>query len=122
MAVGSKLNVGGAGPDLVAADITAHANWGTDPVITVADGSNDAAGVITVVAKATTGAGPTLVVPFSKQKDDVPAVVVTRGDAIANAAGEVHASADVDEITISFDGTPTADQTYVFNYIVAELV
>lgn len=120
MAVGSKLNVDGAGRDLVAGDVALHANWGTNPVLALSSGANRAAGVLTVTAKATTGANPTIVITYPEAYDKVPAIVVSRGDAVSNTAGEIHAVSTATAATITFDGTPTADQVYVINYVVVE--
>lgn len=119
MAVGSPLKADGAGRDLVASDIALHANWGTSPTLAIGAGSNKSAGALTITAKATTGASPTVVVTFPEGGfERAPVALVTRGDAVANAAGEIHAVATATALTITFDGTPTADQVYVLNYAV----
>lgn len=119
---GGKLHAGRASDDWVAADrITLHANWGTAPDLAVQAGSNDSRGQISVTAKATPGASPTIVVTFATSVgyDEVPVVVVCRADAVANAVGEAHVTAQsATGFTITFDGTPVATEVYKFNYMV----
>jgi len=119
---GGKLHAGRASDDWVAASrISLSAGWGTAPVLAVQAGSNDSRGQIQVTAKATPGAGPTVTVTFDTSVgfDEVPVVVACRADAVANAVGEVHVTAQsATGFTLTFDGTPVADEVYKFNYMV----
>jgi hypothetical protein len=119
MAVGSKINADGAGPDIAAADVTLT-GYGTTPVLAVTAGSNDARGKLTVTADAVPAADATIEVAFKKSKDAAPFVFVQRCDE-DQAAGDFRVTAvDADGFTITFEGTPVDTEVYEVEYLVVE--
>jgi hypothetical protein len=117
---------------VVAADFAVSSGWGTTPTVTVEAGSTDSVGRVSVLAQATTGANPTLVLTHKtavgNPRDAGPAkYIVSRGDTSAPTtcfwivSGTTVDSADskgVNETAVTFQlvGTPTAGQTYVLSY------
>ena len=119
MTVGAKINADGAGPDIVAADVTLT-GFGTTPVLAIASGSNDARGKFTVTADAVPAADATIELAFQKAKDAAPFVFVQRCDE-DQAAGDFRVTAiDVDGFTITFEGTPVDTEVYEVEYLVVE--
>jgi len=124
MTTGGKLHAGRAGDAWTAAgNVTASAGWGSTAAVTLQAGSNDCRGQIIVTVGGTgMAAGPTLACTFNTPVvayDVTPVVVAMRGDAIANAVGETHVTAQsTTGFTITFDGTPTGTEVYKFNYLV----
>lgn len=108
------------GTALVAGDFAASANWGTSPVIAVVGGTDQAAS-LTIQAKATTGAAPTLTLTFKDGTwTNVPIVVAQRTDVVAATAAPdatvtnqwVVTSVTATAVVFTFNGTPVANSIY----------
>lgn len=84
MTVGSPLNAGGAGRDLVAADVAIGAGWGGTATFAIAPGSNRSRGLITVTASATTPAQATatVTITFPEAFADVPVAITSRDQTV----------------------------------------
>lgn len=120
MAVGSKINADGAGPDITSADVAISAGWGGTASVAVLAGSNDTRGKLTVTASATPAADPTITVTYDKAKEAAPFVFAQRCDE-DQAAGDFRVS-DITTTTfvITFEGTPVAAEVYEVEYLVVE--
>ena len=106
----------GASRAIAAADVTLHANWGTTPTLALA--GNGQRGKVTITAKATTGADPTVVVAFPLAFEAAPAAVLV-GKADVNDTEEFTVTAiSTTSFTVTLKGTPTADTVYSFYYFV----
>lgn len=103
---------------------SASANWGTSPTLALSATSNQAAGSLTVTAKATTGANPTVTYTFPQPYTQAPVVVVSRGNDSALTTGHwvvVDASTTVSSCVFTFVGTPTANDLYVLDWIIVDV-
>lgn len=91
MAVGSVLDAGGAGRDLVAADVAIGAGWGGTATKAVVAGSNRSRGRINVTASATTPAQATatVTITFPEPFDTPPFVVASRDMTDEGANGDL---------------------------------
>jgi hypothetical protein len=114
-----------AGTALVAGDFAVSSGWGTSPTITVLRGTDQAA-AITVTAKATVGASPTITLTFHDGTwTTVPVIVVSRQDVVAAAAAPgatvtnqwVVTSVSATAVVFTFNGTPVANSTYGLSFI-----
>ena len=114
-----RLYCDGAGRELVDADLTLHANWGTGAVATIADGSNDQRGSISINSETTSvGASPTVIVTYAQAWSHAPFVIVCKGDAADTEEFAVTASTTT-AFTVQLIGTPSGgDVDYAFNYFV----
>ncbi len=109
------------GTATVAGDYALSAGWGTTASVTVAAGSDDQRGQITVAATGTgQAANPTITFTF---KDGAwtssPFYIVKRNDAnVLPNEGTAPTSwtQTTTVLTITFNGTPTAANSYVFAY------
>jgi hypothetical protein len=118
MAVGSKLNVDGAGRDLVAGDVSIGAGYGTGPTLTIEAGSNGAAGHLSIEAEATPAADAEFTVTFPEAYDRAPVVIVNRQDE-DQAAGDFRVKTrSATSFTVVFEGTPVANEVYECAYVV----
>jgi len=99
--------------------------WGTSPTLTIVEGTDQAC-QITIVAKATVGASPTVTYTFKDGTwTQVPIVVCNRTDASAAAAAPgatvtnqwVVTSLSATAVTFTFNGTPVANNTYGLAWI-----
>lgn len=106
-------------------DFAMSAGWGTSPVLTVVRGS-DVAASITIQAKATVGANPTITYTFKNGAwANAPIVVCCRTDIQAatgapatNVQNEfVVTSVSTTQVVFTFNGTPVANTTYGLNFI-----
>ena len=113
------------GTALVAGDFAASSGWGTNPVITVNRGT-DQAGSITIQAKATVGASPTITLTFHDGTwTTAPVVIPVRVDVVAAAAAPgatvtnqwVVTSVSATGVVFTFNGTPVANNTYGLDFI-----
>ncbi len=103
--------------DLVAADITVSAGWGTSPTVAPASGSKDHRGRVSITAQATPGANPTVQVTFKRAFASAPFVTVSRGDIVAPTTGVwVVTARTTTSFTATFIGTPVAASVYVLDY------
>lgn len=105
---------------LVAGDFAASAEWGTSPVLAVVGGTDQAAS-ITIQAKATTSANPTITLTFKDGTWTVaPIVVAHRTDVVAATAAPgatvtnqwVVTSVTATTVVFTFNGQPVANSTY----------
>jgi len=112
-----RLYADGASPVIEAADLTLHANWGTTPAVTIATGSNDQRGSISINTNATVGANPTVIHTFKRAYAHAPFVIVCKGDADDTEEFAVTA-VSATAFTVQLVGTPTQDVDYAFNYFV----
>ena len=106
------------------AAFTASANFGTSPTLALSTSSNQAAFSITVGAKASTGANPTLTYVFPQPYTQAPVVVISRGnDSNLTAGYWVTQDANTTNLqcVFQFVGTPTANDSYVLDAIVVDL-
>jgi hypothetical protein len=112
--VGFWRVAGNQGTALVTGDFVASAGWGTAPTLTMVGGTDQAAS-LTIQAKATTGANPTLTLTFKDGTwGTAPIVTCVRTD---NAVAPTTAywavtSVSATQIVFTFVGTPTATNTY----------
>lgn len=114
-----------AGTALASTDFAASSGWGTSPTITVNRGTDQAASV-SITAKATVAANPTLTLTFHDGTwTQVPVVVACRGD-ITAATGTPSASVSNEwavtsttatAVIFTFNGTPVANSSYTLNFI-----
>lgn len=118
---GRRFNAQGAGPEVVAADVAVSAGWGTGPTVTVADGSNDSRGKITIEAEATPAADPTITITFAKAFDSVPLFAICARQDEDQAAGEFRVTGlTATAAVITFEGTPVANEVYEVAYLICE--
>jgi len=96
------------------------AGWGTTPTLTIVGGTDQAC-AITIVAKATVGASPTVTYTFKDGTwTNAPIVVCDRTDVSAAAAAPgatvtnqwATTSVSATAVTFTFNGTPVANNTY----------
>ncbi len=96
------------------------AGWGTSPVLTVVRGTDQAAS-ITIQAKATVGANPTVTLTFKDGTWTNPPIVVcgrteltaaTAAPAAAVSNEWVPTTISATQIVFTFNGTPVATSTY----------
>ena len=124
MTVGSVLNAGGAGRDLVAADVVLGAGFGTAPTTDIATGSNRSRGRITVLADATAAqATATVTLTFPEPFDDIPAVAVSRDktdetNGPADTEGFIVASVTTDAVVFIKKEVPVDTEDCGFSYVV----
>lgn len=103
------------GSTVLYTDFTPSGGFGTSPVITVAGTSKDQGGQVTVQAKATTGANPTLTFVFHNGTwGHVPAVTACSGD--TSGLPWVVTSISATQVVFTLLGTPVANSTYVLNW------
>lgn len=114
-----------AGTALTSTDFAASAGWGTTPTITVVQGT-DQAGSVTITAKATVGASPTLTLTFHDLTwTQVPVVVCSRTDTAAatgaptaSVTNQWHVtSVTATTVIFTFVGTPVANSTYGLTWV-----
>jgi len=126
MAVGSVLDAQGAGRDLVAADVTLGAGFGTTATKVIAPGSNRSRGSVIVTSAGTGQAQATadIVITFPEGAfDSAPAAVVARGGingggtAVVTVFPKVKAIT-VTALTINGNTLPVAAETTEFSYVV----
>jgi hypothetical protein len=122
---GFKRTCNFLGTPLVAGDFAASAEWGTSPVITVVGGTDGCASV-TIQAKATTAASPTLTLTFKDGAwTTIPVVIPARTDIVAATAAPgatvtnewVVTSVTSTQAVFTFLGTPVANNTYGLAFI-----
>jgi len=104
----------------VAGDYALHANWGTTASIAVTARPNDSRGQVVVTSAGTgQGANPTIILTF---KDGAypfaPVAVCQRGAGAQLDDVDLTVTCSTTAMTITFRGTPVADETYTINYIV----
>lgn len=113
------------GTALAAGDFVLSAGWGTSPVLTVVRGTDQAA-VITIQAKATVGANPTVTLTFKNGTwTTIPIVVCSRTEIIAVTGAPAAAvqnefvptTVSATQIIFTFNGTPVANSTYGCSFI-----
>jgi hypothetical protein len=104
---------------------TLSSGWGTSPTLTIVEGTDQAC-YITIVAKATVGASPTVTYTFKDGTwTQVPIIVCCRADVVAAAAAPgatvtnqwVVTSISATAVTFTFNGTPVANNTYGLAWI-----
>lgn len=106
----------GSGTEHVAGDYAASAGWGTSPTITPL--ARDTGGRVSVTAKATPGANPTLTLTFKDGTwTTAPAVTCSRGDALATAGYWSLTTVSATAVIFTFVGTPVADEVYVLDFV-----
>jgi len=123
--ISNKRIAAHAGTALIAGDFAASSGWGTSPVISVIQGT-DQAGSVTIQAKATTGANPTLTLTFHDGTwTQVPVVVCSRTDTVAatgspstTVTNQWHVtSVTATTAVFTFVGQPVANSTYGLTFI-----
>lgn len=111
-------------PTVTTAAFAASANWGTSPTLALSGASNQAAGSLTVGAKASTGANPTITYTFPQPYTLAPVVVISRGNDSALTSGYwvvQDANTTNLECIFEFVGTPTANDSYVLDFLVGDV-
>ena len=117
-----RINADGAGPDLVAADVTVGAGFGSTATKAIKAGSNDMAGAVTVTSSGTgqAQATATIAVVFKRALDYIPVVVVSRGGGTAAMTVFPQVTAvSATGFTIRSNTLPVASETTEFCYLVA---
>lgn len=106
------------GTALAITDYAVSAGWGTTP--TKAITGTDMGGRITITAKATTAANPTVALTFKDGTfTTVPALAYGRGDAVApTTCFWALTTITATVATWTFVGTPTANNVYVLDWVV----
>lgn len=113
------------GTPLVTGDFVLSAGWGTSPTLTIVRGTDQAAS-ITIVAKATVGANPTVTLTFHDGTWTNQPIVVCGRTEIAAATGApaaavsnefVPTTVSATQIVFTFNGTPVANSTYGLSFI-----
>ncbi len=116
--------IAGRGTALAITDIVLSSGWGTSPVKAIT--GSDAAGTVTITAKATVGASPTITLTFKDGTwTTIPVVLVDRTDVSAATAAPgvavtnrfVVTSVSATQMVITFNGTPVANNVYSFSFI-----
>lgn len=119
-----RLNIHGA-TALVAGDIVLSSGWGTSPTLTISRGVDQAA-AITITAKATVAANPTVTLTFHDGTfTQIPIVIPARTDVAATAGAPtatvsnewVVTSISATVVTFTFLGTPVANSVYGLSWI-----
>lgn len=109
------------GTALVAGDFALHANFGSGASVS-AIAATDQGGRVTITTGTTAGANPTATLTFKGGTwTNAPAVVVSKGDLVAAAAGNGEwrvTSVSATQAVFTFDGTPSDSTAYVFDFIV----
>jgi len=114
-----------SGTALATSDFVLSAGWGTSPVLTVV-GGNDQCASITIQAKATVGANPTVTLTFKNGTwTNAPIVVCGRtelsaatGAPAAAVSNEwVPTTVSATQVVFTFNGTPVANSTYGLSFI-----
>lgn len=125
MAVGSRLKADGAGRDLVAADVTVGAGFGTTATAEIASGSNDSRGRISVTSGGTgqAQATATVAVAFTEAYDEIPVVVCVRdhkdeGTDAAATVGVKVSTVSTTGFTLQSTTLPVSGEETGFAYIV----
>lgn len=118
---GGRVVSGTEEAELVVADITVSAGWGTGPTVAPAAGSKDHRGRVSITAQATPGANPTVAVAFKRPFASAPFVTVARGDIVAPAGGYwAITTRSATGFTATFVGTPVAASVYVLDWKASE--
>jgi hypothetical protein len=121
----AKRHSSSAGTTLQASDYTASSGWGTSPTITAVRGTDQAA-AMTITAKSTVGANPTITLTFKDGTwTNPPIVVCGRTELVAAAAAPAAAvsnefvptSVTATQVVFTFNGTPVANSTYGLSFI-----
>jgi hypothetical protein len=124
MSTGSALLAGGAGRDLVAADIALGAGFGTTPVLDLAAGSNRSRGRITVLADATAAqATATVTLTFPEPFEEIPAVVCVRDktdedNGPADTEGFIVSAVTTDDVVFIKKEIPVDTEDCGFSYVI----
>jgi hypothetical protein len=113
------------GTALATSDFVLSAGWGTSPVLTVVRGT-DMAAAITIQAKATVGANPTVTFTFKNGTwTTIPVVVCGRTELVAATGAPAAAvsnefvptTVSATQIVFTFNRTPVANNTYGLSFI-----
>lgn len=113
------------GTTLATGDLVLSSGWGTSPVLTVVRGTDQGA-AITIQAKATVGANPTITLTFKNGTwTTAPIVVCGRTELVAATGAPAAAisnefiptSVTATQIVFTFNGTPVANSTYGLSFI-----
>lgn len=121
---GQRISAHG-GTALVTGDFVLSAGWGTSPVLTVVRGTDQAA-AITIQAKATVGANPTVTLTFKNGTwTTIPIVICGRTELVAATGAPAAAVSNewvpttisATQIVFTFNGTPVANSTYGLSFI-----
>lgn len=117
--VSGRLEHYGAGADLVAGDIALSSGWGTSPTLVISGDANSQAGTLTVTAKATTAANPTVTITFKEPFADNPVAFATKaGQADSVLTTPWVATATKTTLILKYVGTPTANDVCTVSYLV----
>lgn len=105
---------------LATSGIVLSSGWGTNPSGILTTNSAQGAFQLTITAKATTSANPSVTVTFPLPYSSAPQVVCSRGDALADAGYFVVTSSSATQVVFSFIGTPTATHVYILDALVVK--
>lgn len=105
---------GSQGTALVAGDFALSAGWGTTASVAVDANSDDTRGQITVTSSGTgQGANPTITLTFKDGTfTSVPFAIVVRSDHANQPTVTIDYTLTATTLTITFNGTPVAAETY----------
>jgi hypothetical protein len=119
---GTRSKLDSPGVQLAVADFALSAGFGTTASLTVAAGSTDQRGQIVITSSGTgQGANPTCTLTFRDgQWARTPFAVVCRGGTGSQPTVPFNADVTAAALTLTFQGTPVAAQTYTVNWYVAD--
>lgn len=103
----------GTGPQLATSDV-ALAGWGTGASVTVS--GTDQRGKVVVTAGTSPSANPTVTVTWKTQWPSVPVVLVEQSGGSGTVL-QPRYTVSTTQLVITYPGTPTASQTYEFQWI-----
>lgn len=105
------------GTPLASGDWAMSAGWGTGATLSVAAGSTDQRGQVTVTAGTAPVANPTLTLTFHDGSwPAVPFVLAGRNDA-ASPAAQITWTTTATTLVLTFQGIPVAGQSYTINWV-----
>lgn len=122
--LGSSSSKGGRitgdlGTVLTSSNIAVGAGWGTSPDLTIASGSNDVRGILTITAKATPSQSTaTVIITYADGAyPSAPHPIVNmHSDQAIGDSGSVRAVSTTTALTITSDVLPVAGKIYVIKY------